>query len=249
MGLPATLMNHHVICPLPTPVPHLVNTIIAVTQCSVLIGGVQAARRLDMSICKAGVPNFVRLGAFSVKIAGQPAARFADALGHPGSLIVQGTPIVLIGDKLWSHAGDKYPTADAAAKAACQEANSKAIPLNKEYGGMIYKNPDGTYGYTAPNTNDQGAGYNANSAAPMPPDSQPAGDYHTHGDYSQNGTATADPSQQDGKTNADKFSQPDVDGVAARQAKNPSYNGYVGTPDGQTKKCDPSNPRDLNKPI
>lgn len=248
MGLPATLKNHLVVCPLPTPTPHAVSTIAVVTQSTVLIGGVPAARRLDSSVCMAGVPNPVRLGAFSVKIAGQPAARILDAMGHPGSIIAFGSSIVLIGDKSWSHAGDKYPTADAAAKAACEEANAEAIPENKEYGGMVYQNPDGTYSYTRPNTLDQAAGYNANSADPMPPGSQPAGDYHTHGDYSQDGTPTADPSQQDGKTNGDKFSQPDIDGVGDRQKANPGYAGYVGTPDGQTKKCDPGNGVN-NKPI
>ena len=90
---------------------------------------------------------------------------------------------------------------DRKAVEALLEANPLSIRDNLEYGGYIYKNPDGTYGYTDPLAGtDQG--FNPSSAAHLVPGrAKIVGDYHTHGDYSiidlQTGAAirTGDPAR------------------------------------------------------
>ncbi|MGJ0638998.1 DUF4329 domain-containing protein [Xenorhabdus bovienii] len=62
--------------------------------------------------------------------------------------------------------------------------NSMSIHVNKEYGGIIFKAEDGTYGYargmlgksrTVPTYKE--------SSKYLPDGAKPAGQYHTHGDY------------------------------------------------------------------
>ncbi|ECX3669707.1 DUF4329 domain-containing protein, partial [Salmonella enterica] len=63
-----------------------------------------------------------------------------------------------------------------------------SIFKNREYGGVIFRAKDGSYGYTrgrlgtsrtAPTFKD--------SAGGLPKGSTPVGQYHTHGDYSDAG--------------------------------------------------------------
>ncbi|MFX8712052.1 DUF4329 domain-containing protein, partial [Acinetobacter baumannii] len=51
--------------------------------------------------------------------------------------------------------GDKYPTRDGAARGAIDDINPWSIALGKEYAGLIYENPDGTFSYTLPARGDQ----------------------------------------------------------------------------------------------
>lgn len=46
--------------------------------------------------------------------------------------------------------GDKYKSADKAAKAALKDIWKKSDSVKVEYGGWVYKNPDGSYSYTRP---------------------------------------------------------------------------------------------------
>ena len=43
-----------------------------------------------------------------------------------------------------------YASSDAAAKAALTKANPESKRKNKEFGGVIYKDGDGKFGYTEP---------------------------------------------------------------------------------------------------
>lgn len=73
-----------------------------------------------------------------------------------------------------------FKSQDEAAKHVSENINSTSIKENREYGGMIYQNKDGTYGYTTPNKGS------LDGVDPGGPSSVPAGTkaiayYHTHG--------------------------------------------------------------------
>lgn len=134
-----------------------------------------------------------------------------------------------------------FPSRDAAARAALDAANPVSIRDNREYGGQIYRNPDGTYGYTGPGTGS-GTAFDL-SSTPVPPGTTPMGDYHTHGDYSTadaagNPVRTGDPARDD--FNSDQFSSSDRRGIAADGRGNPDYRGYLGTPGGSYRVYDPA---------
>ncbi len=78
-----------------------------------------------------------------------------------------------------------YKNADDAGRAALTKYNHMSIFKNREYGGIIFKAQDGTYGYTRGRL---GSGRTAptfkESSAGLPKGSTPVGQYHTHGDYS-----------------------------------------------------------------
>lgn len=140
-----------------------------------------------------------------------------------------------------------YPSADEAAKAALNEANPTSISENVEYGGLIYKNPDGTYGYSTPYKGTP-KGFDPNKVS-APNGSTVVGDYHTHGDYSVSGPGdvpirTSNP-QLDGY-NSDNFSggpqtprDGDIEFITQDAKGKPEYAGYLGTPSGDFKKFDP----------
>lgn len=46
--------------------------------------------------------------------------------------------------------GDPYPSQVAAARQATNDVIVQSIYQNREFGGMIYRNPNGTYSYTTP---------------------------------------------------------------------------------------------------
>ena len=127
-----------------------------------------------------------------------------------------------------------------AARAALNQANPVSIRENTEYGGLIYRNPDGTYGHTAP-SKGTGTGFNP-SAVSIPPGTTLVGDYHTHGDYSTadasgNPVRTSDPARDD--YNSDGFSAADLRGIGNDGRGNPDYRGYLGTPSGTFLQHDP----------
>ncbi|MFP5887481.1 DUF4329 domain-containing protein, partial [Salmonella sp. 741265049_HSA] len=73
-------------------------------------------------------------------------------------------------------------------RSALSKYNPMSIFKNREYGGVIFRAKDGSYGYTrgrlgtsrtAPTFKD--------SAGGLPKGSTPVGQYHTHGDYSDAG--------------------------------------------------------------
>jgi len=68
--------------------------------------------------------------------------------------------------------GDKYPTADAAAKAALNDICKATKDKKHEHGGWIYKNADGTYSYDTPREGDR----NGVEVGSPPAGTQGAGD-------------------------------------------------------------------------
>lgn len=117
--------------------------------------------------------------------------------------------------------GDPYPSQDSAAYQAVIDINATSIRQHREYGGMIYQNPSGTFSYTEPNKGS------ATSVNPGGPNSVPSGTtatayYHTHGGN--------DP----GYVN-EEFSGPDKN-----YANSYSIDGYLGTPSGSIQKYNSS---------
>jgi type VI secretion system VgrG family protein len=138
-----------------------------------------------------------------------------------------------------------YGSQDEAARAGLASANPTSIGDNREYGGLIYKDPaTGAYYSTNPRPGT-GASFDP-SKVTTPPGSTTVGDYHTHGDYSTVGAdgnpVRADKSQ-DGY-NSDNFSGTDKRGIASDGAGTPGYAGYLGTPSGGFRKYDPSSGND-----
>ena len=115
-----------------------------------------------------------------------------------------------------------------------------------EYGGYIYKNSDGTYGYTTPLPGTE-AGFDLSSANHLvPKDSIIVGAYHTHADYSVYDPAdptkiirTSDPTLDD--FNSDHFSQQDLRVFTYQAGTNSNYRGYLGTPNGTFRAFNPTN--------
>jgi len=206
----------------------------------VLSGGLPTARRTDKALCPGG-PDVISLGSFSVLIGGQPAARRGDATAH-GGVVAAGLASVLVGDNTATGGSSRtFATQEEAARAALNEANPQSITTNLEVGGLVYRDANGRYGYTAPlqGTVD---GFNP-GAVTVPPGTTVVGDYHTHADYSVpnatgGGTRTSDPGN-DGY-GSDGFSQPDRTGIAADAAGNADYRGYLGTPGGTFHEYNPA---------
>jgi uncharacterized Zn-binding protein involved in type VI secretion len=76
-------------------VPHVGGPILPPGAITTLIGGMPAARVLDMCVC-VGPPDLIALGSFTVFFGGMPAARMLDLTAHGGT-IVMGHPMTLIG--------------------------------------------------------------------------------------------------------------------------------------------------------
>ena len=134
-----------------------------------------------------------------------------------------------------------YATQSEAAKSALNQANPTSISQNTEYGGLIYRNANGRYGYTAPSAGS-GTGFDPSSVS-VPPGTTLVGDYHTHGDYSTadaqgNPVRTADPSQDAFDSN--HFSTTDLRGIENDAADKPGYRGYLGTPSGTFLQYNPN---------
>jgi uncharacterized Zn-binding protein involved in type VI secretion len=223
----------------PCALPNHIVSIITDTPGNVLIANSPLAHRIDTGTCADGTKNAIAEASYSVKGNQHYAARFLDRMVH-GGYILTGWPMVLIGDVKWSHANESFPTRQAAAEAACDEANAYGIPGNREYAGAIYQNNTDppTWSYTSPQPGTED-GSNADNAD-IPKGATQDGDYHCHGDFTQDGQRTSDPAQDD--QNSQKFSKPDTDGIGARQSKDPNYGGYLATPTGQNKQFDKDRP-------
>jgi len=137
--------------------------------------------------------------------------------------------------------GAKYKSQDGAAKAALGSANPKSIAANKEYGGLIYRDATGKYGFTTPSA---GSGTSFDPyAISVPKGTTLVGDYHTHGDYSiadaaGNPMRTSNPAKD--VFDSDNFSTADLMGIGRDATKMPGYKGYLGTPSGTFKQFDPA---------
>ncbi|RMF38899.1 MAG: DUF4329 domain-containing protein [Alphaproteobacteria bacterium] len=256
---PAARITDMHVCPMFTgPVPHVGGPIMlgcfpVLTQC------LPQARVTDMAVC-VGPPDMIAMGAPTVLVGGLPAARMGDPTAHGGTIAL-GCFTVLIpggggggggggsGTGAGGAAGapvaggpsaQSFATQEEAAKAALDAANPQSIADNREYGGLVYRNPDGTYGYTNP-SGGTGTGFNPHAIS-APPGATVVGDYHTHGDYSVVGpngpVRTSDPAQD--SYNSDNFSSADINGINADAAGNPEYRGYLGTPSGKYLEYNPT---------
>jgi RHS repeat-associated protein len=143
--------------------------------------------------------------------------------------------------------GDKYGNLRCAGWHAIWDINQTSKKHNREFGGWMYQNPDGTFSYTAP-VEGGPAGVDPQNFNPIPPDTNIAGDYHTHGAYDPNLNMPGNPRpgapgynwNNDGN---EVFSDPDKAGNELEGGT-----GYLGTPQGTTEEYRP-NGHPLNGPV
>lgn len=111
--------------------------------------------------------------------------------------------------------GDSYDTQDEAAQDAMDDIIDQSINEDREYGGWIYQNDDGTYSYTEPNRGTE------HGCSPGVRPENGTAYYHTHG-------AESGPDYDD-----ENFSPKD-----RNYADNNDVDGYVETPSGAIKRYD-----------
>ena len=140
----------------------------------------------------------------------------------------------------------RFNTSDDAALHIMKQANPMSKRDNLEYGGLIFKDASGKYGYTGPIVGTEDGVNPFDGSAKVPNDTAEVGYWHTHGEYSafdQHGkiVRTGDPSLDD--FNSDHFSSQDLNVADYKGKVSPEYKGYVGTPgniyrgyDAKTKK-------------
>ncbi len=73
-----------------------------------------------------------------------------------------------------------FKTQHGAAEYVSRKINQKSISENREYGGMIYQNEDGTYSYTGP-IKGSIDGVDPGGPSSVPKGKKPVAYYHTHG--------------------------------------------------------------------
>lgn len=78
-----------------------------------------------------------------------------------------------------------FKTQDEAARTVSQQILPTSIAEDVEYGGMIYRNNDGTYGYTGPIKGEEGS-VNPGGPKSVPMGTTPIAYWHTHGAYNPN---------------------------------------------------------------
>ncbi|WP_052748971.1 RHS repeat-associated core domain-containing protein [Arsukibacterium ikkense] len=127
----------------------------------------------------------------------------------------------------------RFKTSDEAALHIMKIANPLSKRHNLEYGGLIFKDLDGMYGFTGPIIGDEDGVNPFDGSAAVPENTVEVGYWHTHGEYSvfdenDNIVRTGDPALDD--FNSDHFSVPDIDIANARGNVSTEYKGYVGTP-------------------
>jgi RHS repeat-associated protein len=151
-----------------------------------------------------------------------------DPIGERGGInlfgFVGNNPVNYV-DLFGLRPGDRYPTADAAGIQAIKDIIDTSIQMDREYAGLLYKNPDGSYSYTEPRIGPQSFGGDKFSQVhdeDCPKKSKPAGIYHTHGAPSQDSTGGR------------RFSDQDKDSADGRQMPN-----YLGNVDKDILRYDP----------
>jgi uncharacterized Zn-binding protein involved in type VI secretion len=209
---------------------------------NVRVNGLPAARMGDAGACvgqREGAPPVIAGGSRTVMINRRPAARYMDRVSHRGG-IARASWNVRVGDSRPASAERSFATQEEAAIAALRHANPRSINDNREYGGLIYRDAAGRYHYTEPEGGD-GTSFDPH-AVQVPPGSTVVGDYHAHGDYSEEGpngpVRTSDPARDDYRS--DQFSPTDRAGLKVDGAGNPEYRGYLGTPSGTYREYDPN---------
>ncbi|OGX04195.1 MAG: hypothetical protein A3G87_01380 [Omnitrophica bacterium RIFCSPLOWO2_12_FULL_50_11] len=113
--------------------------------------------------------------------------------------------------------GDKYRSQDEAASNALNDVLPGSVREDREHGGWVYRNTDGTYSYTPTN---KGMAHQTNLGRKPP---SATASYHTHG-------AESGPLYDD-----ENFSPQDI-----RGDRGVGVDGYLGTPSGKYLKYDNS---------
>ncbi len=134
-----------------------------------------------------------------------------------GAAVVAGAVIASSG----SDSKDEFVLNQAQDDAAFQvlnQINPESVRLNREHGGWIYRNPNGTYGATEPKLGNV-ASINIGDVA-IPNGTQRAASYHTHGG-------------PDPRFDNENFSPQDL-----RADRASGVDGYLGTPGGLMKHHD-----------
>ena len=132
---------------------------------------------------------------------------------------------------------------DQKAVEALSMANPRSIRANREYGGYIYQNQDGSYGYTVPLSGTENIFNLTTSGYLVPGAATIVGDYHAHGDYSVEDPKTdriirtSEPNKD--HFDADNFSEWDISTTHMAADGDPNYRSYLGTPSGIFKAYDP----------
>ena len=117
--------------------------------------------------------------------------------------------------------------------------NDKSIRDNVEYGGLVYRTPDGKYDYTKATRGEKDT---VNPWGPLSPSipkcAQEMGYWHTHGDHSdRNGNRTTRANDYYGSND---FSPEDKTAAkTGMKHDHPDYRGYLGTPSDGYKGYNP----------
>jgi RHS repeat-associated protein len=149
---------------------------------------------------------------------------------------VEGDPIDWT-DPFGMRPGTKYRRLRCAGWNSIRDINQTSKRLNREYGGWVYRNADGTYSYGVP-VQGTASSVNPRNFTPIPSGATRAAIYHTHAAYDSTmnpgNPAPGTPGynwQNDGN---EIFSPPD------KQWSDYSGGGYLGTPQGTTEEYVPS---------
>ncbi|MDP1932163.1 MAG: DUF4329 domain-containing protein, partial [Gammaproteobacteria bacterium] len=122
-----------------------------------------------------------------------------------------------------------------AAIEALSKYNPYSIRDNREFGGYIYRNSDGTFSYTSAEIGDATGIDIGPAMVRVPIAATVVGEYHTHGDYSNSEKVRVSSKMED-FWDSDNFSQnEDIPGITERARGRPYYQGYLGTPSGEFK--------------
>lgn len=130
-----------------------------------------------------------------------------------------------------------FPTQDEAARGALDFANPRSIAENREYVGMLYRDPISGQFYA---TNPQPAGLDGGNLPVhrIPDKAVETGFYHTHGNHSLSDGTPTDAAHDAYDSN--HFSQTDINTANARGQGISGYGSYLGTPSAGYLKYDPN---------
>lgn len=126
-----------------------------------------------------------------------------------------------------------FKTSDEAAMYIMEATNPISKINNLEYGGLIFKDALGCYGYTGAIVGNEDGVNPFDGTASIPKGTTEVGYWHTHGEYSifdenDNIIKTGDSKRDD--FDSDKFSEQDLTVADRRGEEVEEYKGYVATP-------------------
>jgi hypothetical protein len=124
----------------------------------------------------------------------------------------------------------RFATSDGAAKAAVMRYNDKSIRDNVEYGGLVYRTPDGKYDYTKATRGEKDTVNPWDPSSPsIPKCAQEVAYWHTHGDHSdRNGNRTT--RAKDYYASNDFSPEDKTAAKTGMKHDDPDYRAYLGTP-------------------